>query len=118
MAQDWLGGLAVAGRTITLLGGILVNRKSGGIYPQFDEMTDANMLLQNRVWDLKVVAVFGMHLNAVHQVVTVGKPLRGQALTEGGFGHGRFKSGRARPNRSCDFTGRPTGVTTNRRQET
>ena len=82
MAQDWLGGLAVASRAIALHHCIIVDREPWRVDPNFDEMADANVHLQNRVRNLEVVGVLSVHLDAVGQGVAVGKLLGLEVLLE------------------------------------
>ena len=46
-------------------------------------MADADVLLENRMWYLEVIAVFGVHFDTVDELVTVGEVLLGEALLEG-----------------------------------
>ena len=65
MTENRLGGLAITGRTITLLHSIIVDREPGRVDPQFDEMADADMLLENGMRNLEIIGVLGVHGNAV-----------------------------------------------------
>jgi len=67
--------LTVAGRTIALLHGIVVNREPGRVDPKFDEVSDADVLFENGMRNLEVFGVLGVHCDAVHQVVAVGEVL-------------------------------------------
>ena len=65
MAQDWLGGLAVASRAIAFLGSIFVDRKPGRVNPEFDEVADTGVFLQDWMRNLEVLGVLGVHSSAV-----------------------------------------------------
>ena len=65
VTEDGFRGLPVAGRTIALLYGVLMDGKSGRVYSKFDEVADANVLLKNGMGNLEVVGVFGVHRDAV-----------------------------------------------------
>jgi hypothetical protein len=75
VAQNWLGGITVAGRTTTFLNSILVDREPRGVDPKFDKMPATDVLLQDRMRNLEVLGVLGVHLNAVDQLVAVGEVL-------------------------------------------
>ena len=59
-----------------------MDRKSGRIDPQFDELVRSNVLLEKWVGNLKMVAVFSMHLDSVNQLVAIGKSLRGKLFCQ------------------------------------
>src|SRR5687767_8335645 len=56
--QDRLGHLAVAGGASAFFRRILMDRKTWRVDPQLDELSDANVPFQNRVRNLKSLAVF------------------------------------------------------------
>ena len=82
VTQDWLGGFAIARRTITLLHSIIVDRKPRRVDSEFDEMADDDVLFQNGMWNLEVVWVFGVHFDAVDQFVAIGELLLDKLLFE------------------------------------
>ncbi len=82
MAKNWLRRFSIAGRTEALLDGIVVDGKPRRVNSEFDKMSDADMLLKNGMGDLEVVAVRISHLDAVDQLVPVGKLLDLKILFE------------------------------------
>lgn len=60
-----------------------MHRETGRVDPQFDKMTDADMLLQHAVRDLKTLAVLGVHGNTIDKLITVGESLFVELLLEG-----------------------------------
>src|SRR5436190_12041063 len=84
--QDRLFHLAVATWARAFLGSIFMGRKPRRINSDFDKVSDANVLLQDRMWDLKSLAMFGVHRNPADQFVAVAKLLLVELLLKGG-GH-------------------------------
>ena len=88
MAEDWLGGLAQAGWTVAFFGSIFMNGEPRRVYTQFNEMADADMLLEDRMRNMEVLAVLSVHCDAVDKLVVVGEFLVIEALLEVHLVHG------------------------------
>src|SRR6267142_1041792 len=68
-------GLAIAGRASAFFRSVFMNGKSRRVDPQFDEVPDAHVFLQDWMRYLETVAVFGVHGNTINQLVAVGESL-------------------------------------------
>ena len=78
--QDRLRHLAIAGWTSAFLGCVFVDRKPGRIDPEFNKLTGTHMPLNDIGRDVKVLGILGVHSNAIHQLVVVGKLLGAEFL--------------------------------------
>ena len=59
-----------------------MDRKSWRIDPEFDELADVNMPLDDIWWNLEVISIFGVHIDTIHQLVSVGELLGLKVLFE------------------------------------
>lgn len=59
-----------------------MDRETRRIDPQFDEVPDVDMLLQDWVGDLESLAVFGVHSDTIDQYVAVGESLLVELLAQ------------------------------------
>ena len=82
MPQDRLGHLTIARGATALFQRIVMNRKPRRIDTQFNELSSVDVSSDDVRGDSKVVTVLSMHLDAVYQLVTVGKLLRVEFLLQ------------------------------------
>ncbi len=75
VTQDRLCLLAITRRTGAFFWSVFVNGKTGRVDPNFDKVPHANVFLQDRMRYLETLAVFGVHGDAIDQLVAVGQSL-------------------------------------------
>jgi hypothetical protein len=81
--QNRLGHFATARWASAFFRSILMRRKAWRVDPQLYEVSDANVLFQNSVRDLKSLAVFSVKRYPIHQLVIVGEMLFLELLSQG-----------------------------------
>src|SRR6266496_3365041 len=75
MTKNRLGGLAIAAWARAFIMSAFMHGKASRVDSQLYEVTNADVLLQDGMRDLKTFAVLGVHTDTIYQLVAIGKSL-------------------------------------------